>query len=226
MKSNVVLKSFQNGISIYMDPDADFKDILSETALKFRESSKFFKNAKMAVSFEGRNLSSEEELLLIDTIHANSYVYIVCIVGKDEDDHNQRFIRAIEQLSYENKEDNQGKFYRGTLKNGQILEVESSIVMIGDVNPGAMIISQKDIIIIGGLYGEAYAGGREDNSHFVVALNMAPERLKIGDYRYQGTEKNTRWPIKPKILPKMASVRDEHIVLEPITKELLQTFSN
>ena len=50
---------------------------------------------------------------------------------------------------------------------------------------------------------------------------MSPEKLKIGDFRYFSKEK-ARWGIKPKVQPKIAYVKDNQIVSEPITKELLE----
>lgn len=220
MKNMVIIKSFQNGISVYLNEEIPFKELLCEVAYKFRESSHFFKDAKMAISFEGRQLSEEEERLVLNVICENSDLHIVCIVGKDEET-NQSYFRAIQQMEYRNKKDrDDGQFYRGTLKNGQILETESSIVVLGDVYPGSAIISTKDIVILGGLFGKAYAGGNGSEGHYVVALEMSPERIQIGDFKYKKT-KPARWSIRPKVQPKIAYVKEEQVVMEPITKELL-----
>ncbi len=156
----------------------------------------------------------------MNVICENSDLHIVCIVGKDEET-NQSYFRAIQQMEYRNKKDrDDGQFYRGTLKNGQILETESSIVVLGDVYPGSAIISTKDIVILGGLFGKAYAGGNGSEGHYVVALEMSPERIQIGDFKYKKT-KPARWSIRPKVQPKIAYVKEEQVVMEPITKELL-----
>lgn len=42
MKNAVILKSFQNGISIYLDENVPFENLIQEIAVKFKESSKFF----------------------------------------------------------------------------------------------------------------------------------------------------------------------------------------
>lgn len=221
MKNAVVIKSFQNGISVYLDEQLPIEDLLREIQLKFSESSHFFKNAKMALALEGRILSEEEERLVVRTICEYSELNIVCLVGKDEET-NQNFLKALQQLEYHNdEEDNEGHFYRGTLKNGQILETESSIVVLGDVYPGSVIVSTKDIVILGGLFGEAYAGGNGREGHFVVALEMSPQKLKIGDFKYKNNERQSKWSIKPKIQPKIAYVKNNRVVMEPITKELL-----
>ena len=223
MTSPVIIKSFQNGIAVILDETLAFPQLSEEVGLKFRESAAFFKDAKMAVSFEGRKLDAEEETQLVRQITENCSLHIVCLVGKDEEK-NQTYLKAIHQAS--RKDENEGQFYKGNLKNGQILEMESSVVIVGDVNPGAVIAAKKDIIIIGGLYGEAYAGADGVPGHFVVALELSPEKLKIGDVRYEPAKKSGRWSIRPKTQPKIAYEKEGKIVVEPVTKELLNMLPN
>lgn len=219
MKNAVKIKSFQNGLSVYLDETMEFEELLRELALKFRESRNFFSGARMALSLEGRYLSSEEEEQVLDTITSNSDLDIVCLIGRDVQT-NQLFLKAIEQVATMQPEKGSGQFYRGTLRNGQLLETENSIVVIGDINPGASLISNKDIIVLGGLYGEAYAGGNGEEGHFIVALEMSPQRLKVGDFTYTNTDKS-RWAIRPKVQPKIAYVRNGKVVIDPLTKESL-----
>ena len=222
MKNSVIIKSFPNGIILYLDPELSFALLLNDIADKFRASSSFFKDAKMALSIKGRTLTDKEEQQILDTISQNSDLNIICLVAEDETT-NQHFVKALQQSDpYAAGADTEsGQFYKGTLKNGQILETESSIVILGDVYPGSAIISAKDIIVLGGLFGEAYAGGNGSKGHFIAALVMSPENLKIGDFIYQSKEKGTRWSIKPKVHPKIAYIRNNRIVVDPITKELL-----
>lgn len=221
MKNPVIIKSFPNGLSLYLDEDIEFDSLLNEIALKFRESANFFKDARMGISFEGRRLTDEEERMIVEVISANSSLNIACIIGKDEET-NRNYIRALQQLDFHRQEmENAGQFYKGTLKDGQILETDNSIIVLGDVYPGACIISKKDIIVLGGLYGQAYAGGNGLDGHFVVALEMSPEKLKIGEFKYKTSEKQSKWSIRPKVQPKIAYVNNGHVIMEAITKELL-----
>ena len=221
MKNAVIIKSFPNGLSIFLDSELPFSQLLEEIAMKFSESANFFKDASMVLSFEGRVLSDQEERQIVDVISANSRLKIVCIMGKDEET-ERNFVKALQQLSFHQEVmENAGQFYKGTLKDGQILETENSIIVLGDVYPGACIISSKDIVVLGGLYGQAYAGGNGEDGHFVVALEMSPEKLKIGDFKYKTSEKQSKWSIKRKIQPKIAYVNDARVFIEPITKELL-----
>ena len=220
MKNSVVIKSFPSGIVLHLDPDLPFDQLLADVGEKFRESSSFFKDAKMALSLRGRVLSDFEEQQILDAITQNSELRILCLTGED-DETNQTFVKALRQADFTGESaDGNGQFYRGTLRNGQVLETESSIVVLGDVYPGSAIISARDIIVLGGLFGEAYAGGNGSSAHYVVALEMSPEKLKIGDFKYHAKEKS-KWGIKPKVQPKIAYVKNKKIVMDSLTKELL-----
>ena len=222
MKNSVIIKSLPSGIVLHLDATLPFEQLLSDIAVKFKESSSFFKDATMALSFKGRSLTAEEERQILDTISVNSDIHIACLVGEDEETERQ-FVRALSQCGFSNEENigSEGQFYRGTLKNGQILETESSIVILGDVYPGSTIVSAKNIIVLGGLYGDAYAGGNGDSRHYVAALEMSPENLKIGDFKYSTKEKISKWSIKTKVQPKIAYVKNNKIVMDSLTKELL-----
>ena len=225
MKNSVVIKSFPSGIVLHLDPDLPFDQLLVDVGEKFRESSSFFKDAKMALSLRGRVLSDFEEQQILDAITQNSELRILCLTGED-DETNQTFVKALRQADFTGESaDGNGQFYRGTLRNGQVLETESSIVVLGDVYPGSAIISARDIIVLGGLFGEAYAGGNGSSAHYVVALEMSPEKLKIGDFKYHSKDKASKWSIRPKVQPKIAYVKDKRVVLDSLTKELLSGFS-
>lgn len=222
MKNPVIIKSFPNGIVLHLDPEMSFDTLIIDIADKFRESSSFFKNAKMALSIKGRALTDQQEKQILEAISDNSNLQIICLVGED-DATNQNFVKALQQTDFAGELGlcSEGQFYRGTLKNGQVLETESSIVILGDVYPGSAIISARDIIVLGGLFGEAYAGGNGSKEHFIAALEMSPQRLKIGDFKYKPKEKTPKWSIKPKVQPKLAYVKDDKITMDSLTKELL-----
>ena len=224
MKNLIVIKSFHNGISIHMDEQADFKEILSELAEKFQNARAFFKDVKVALSIEGRTLSPEEELEVIQVITDNSDVQIICLIGKNEES-NKGIIKALKRVETE-KEEYNGRFHRGSLVAGQTLETEGSVVIIGNVEKGAAVIASKDIVIIGGLFGEAYAGAAGEDTHFIAALKFEPQRCKIGEVRLNGAkEKGGLFANKNKFTPQIAYVKNNEIQIENITKELLENYS-
>jgi len=224
MKNLIVMKSFQNGISIHIDAQAEFQEILQEIAEKFENARAFFKDVKVALSLEGRSLSTEEEKVVIQTITEHSDVQIICLIGKNEES-GKGIIKALKRVETE-KEEYNGRFHRGSLLGGQTLETEGSIVIIGNVEKGASVIASKDIVIIGGLFGEAYAGAAGHDSHFVAALKFEPQRCKIGDVRYSGAkEKGGLFANKNKFVPQIAYVKNDEVQVENITKELLENYS-
>jgi len=84
MKNTVVIKSYKNGLAVYLDSEMEFSLLCEQVALKFKDSARFFGDMRVAVSFEGRELSAREENLLVDAICRNSSLNVVCVVGKDE----------------------------------------------------------------------------------------------------------------------------------------------
>ena len=223
MKDAVLIKSFPNGITLLMKEDVSMEEILQELTVKFTEARNFFGSSTMALSMEGRKVTEAEEILILDTIRENSNVRIACIVGHD-DDTNKNFIKALQHMDKKLSGTEGGQFYKGTLKNREVIETENSIVVLGDVYPGSAVISAGNIIILGGLYGEAYAGGDGREDAYIVALEMEPERLKIGDFKYKTNAKQLKWGIHPKVQPKIAHLKSGKIVFDPLTKELLGAF--
>lgn len=224
MSKPVVLKSNKYGINLILDSGMDFEKLLNCIIEKFKESEGFFKNAKMGISFEGRKLSQEEEFRIIDAITKNTSINIVCIL--DNDVWKEEVIHRQIECFEEEQAGKTGEFYKGTLRSGQLLDCESSVVVVGDVNPGAKVISKGNIVILGGLKGTAYAGAGGNEKSFVAALYMDPLQIKIGDVIARSADKTLPGKKRGKrqqqsIDPQIAIVKDGNIYIEPITKGLL-----
>ena len=221
----VVIKSSKNGINLILDDKMPFEGLLEEIKKKFIDSEKFFKNAHIAISFEGRSLSQKEQFEVIDTIQKNTSITVICILDHDElmDEVMQRRIGAYE----ESHSPQTGQFYKGTLRSGQQLESQTSMVVLGDVNPGAKVIAKGNIVVLGALKGNAYAGADGDDRCFVAALEMDPVQIKIGDFIGRSADKVRqakafRKKSKDAPIPQIATVYEEQILIEPISKGLLK----
>lgn len=217
--STVIIKSNPYGLILNLDPEVPFDELRQAVADKFRLSAGFFKNARLALTFRGRTLSKEQENILVDEIVQNSKIQVICIV--DEAKESQEFYRrAIEQSLIKKKEED-GHFYRGTLRSGQVLEVDTSIVVIGDVNPGAQLISKGNIVILGCCMGDIYAGASGDPNCFAAALTMKPMRVRIADKAARSAitkKKDTgEYPVDPKIV----FIKNDRLQSKPITSEAL-----
>jgi len=215
-KNSVMIKGNKYGIIVVLNPDADFEDLKEQITEKFKESIKFFEKAKMAISFEGRKLSDEEQQEILDIISNNTDMQIVCIIDNDPQK-EELFRKTLEQKLME-LESNTGQFYKGILRSGTSLEFENSVVIIGDVNNGARVVSKGNIIVLGSLRGNAYAGASGNTNSFVVALDMRPTQIRIADVIARSPDK----PIKDEVKEaKIAFLEDGHIYIEPLNKSIL-----
>ncbi len=83
------------------------------------------------------------------------------------------------------KEDNQTLteplYLKTTIRSGVEICHPSTIIIAGDVNPGATIIAGGDVLIWGSLRGIAHAGALGNRQALIMALKMLPTQLRIGD---------------------------------------------
>lgn len=99
---------------------------------------------------------------------------------------------------------------------------------MGDINPGAKVISKGNIVVLGALKGNAYAGANGNEQAFVAALVMDPIQIKIGDVIarsadkvQEGKKRKKKHSADVEVDPQVAIVKDGNIYIEPITKGLL-----
>lgn len=218
VNNSVVIKGNKNGMVVVLDENVSFDEIKEEVKEKFSNSEKFLGNADMAISFEGRKLSNEEQITILNLISEVSDLNIVCIIDNDElkDECFKKAVdKKIDELAAAT-----GQFYKGTLRSGQVLESQSSIIILGDINPGGKVIAKGNIVVIGSLRGNAYAGSDGNEDAFVVAIDMDPMQIKIGDVIARCSDGSSS--IKSKTLePKIAYVDSGNIYIEKIEKDIL-----
>lgn len=216
MSNSVIIKGNKYGIVVVLDSEIEFEELKINFTDKLVESAKFFGNAKMAISFEGRVLSTDEQRELLDLISNNTELSIACIIENDTEK-EQLFKKSLDEKLME-LTSNTGQFYKGNLRSGQVLEVETSIIIIGDVKPGARVVSKGNVVILGALKGTVFAGATGNENSFVVALDMSPMQIRIGDTIARSPDNPVVETIKQ---AKIAFMEDGNIYIEPINREVL-----
>ena len=206
----VIIKSFPHGIRILLDEEADYQEIINEVAEKFFKAKDFFGNAEFVLSVKGRELSEEEEYVLIETIQRNSYIRVLCI-SSDDREQDKPYIHAIQVLQSRLKGENAAAFYYGTVCDEEDLSFEDSVIIIGDVNPGCIVRSNGSVIVMGRLFGTVIAGLNQEPTALVAALEFSPEHIEIAYADYEPVAKH-RWGIKPKISPKAAYISERNVI--------------
>lgn len=219
MNHPVIIKGTKSGIIVHLSDELPFEELREKVCEKFRSSADFLGEAQIALSFEGRRLSDEEQLILVDCITENSSLDIVCVID-DNAEREAYFSRTLEEkLMALNS--NTGQFYKGTLRSGQVLEFDTSIVILGDVNAGAQVVSAGNVVILGKLLGNVYAGASGRENSFVVALQMNPTQIRIGDVIARSPDEKQKTANETKI----AFSQDGNIYIEPLDRNVLNDIS-
>ena len=203
-KSSVIFKGSRDGIHLEIAGD-DFKQIVKEIGNKIKASPQFFKGAK----FNGIKSDelSKEETLEIKLILKYKYEFDVNIelVATNQD---TTFIS--EEYKFENLDEGMTKFIYGTLRSGQVVDFYGNIVVVGDVNPGALLKAGGNIVALGSLKGVAQAGGDNDLNAIVAAYSLLPTQLRIGTKIARPPEGDTQYK-----LPEIARVFEGELIIEP-----------
>ena len=225
MNHLVTLKWNKYGVTLILDGEVGFDEILKAVEIKFKDASRFFKNAKTAICFEGRKLSDEEERQIIDVIEGTTELEIICVIDVDKD--REEFFKKIVEDTIKEKEEKKqkpelpdvssGQFYRGTLRSGQILESDGDVIVLGDVNPGAKVIAARNAVILGCLKGTVYAGMNDVDNAFVVAMSMNPMQIRIGNSIARSDDNSKSKSSEPQI----AFLENGNIYIEQLCKNVI-----
>jgi septum site-determining protein MinC len=68
-----------------------------------------------------------------------------------------------------------------TVRGGQEIRYNGSIIIFGDINPTARIFAENDIIVAGVTRGILYAGCRGDRSAAIAAGSFNGGQIRIAD---------------------------------------------
>ena len=193
MNQPVVIKGNKSGLIVHLDDKMEFPELKEKVEEKFASSSDFLGAAQIALSFEGRKLSEEQKYELMECVREHSKLDIVCLIDDDEK-REARFAQSLE---------------------------ETSIVILGDVNVGAQVVSAGNVVILGKLLGTVYAGASGKENSFVVALQMNPTQIRIADIIARSPDEKT----EAKLETKIAFAEDGNIYIEPLNRKVLDGIS-
>jgi septum site-determining protein MinC len=123
---------------------------------------------------------------------------------------------AIEQPAVRALEGTRGIMIRHRVRSGQVVRHTGHVVVIGDVNVGAVISAGGDIVIWGKLSGTVHAGNTGDSQAIVCALEFSPMQLRIAEHIALADESAAAQTT----CPEMAFVQGNAIVVEPWDRAL------
>jgi septum site-determining protein MinC len=85
------------------------------------------------------------------------------------------------QFSVEDLGDDTALFVSKTLRSGMRIEFPGHVVVFGDVNPGAEIVAEGNVLVWGRVRGMIHAGSKGDKSAYICSLDLSPTQLRIAD---------------------------------------------
>jgi len=228
MGENIIIKGNRYGLNVHMPEDQSFPAIMAEFVKKLEEGRKFFGNSKISINFEGRDLSDDEVAYLVESVHAHTDMEVFCVVDEtmavvqpesfNKVEVEPEIIHEVVTKSVIPTES--AIFHQGTVRSGQEINVETGIVIVGDVNPGAKVIAKGNIFIIGQLRGFAHAGVGGNNKACIFALKMAPTQLRIGRVIARSPDKFT----EDGVVPQIAFLEDNRIMIDHIDRTFYNSF--
>jgi len=206
MQDSVVFKGTKNGITIVMDEQMPFAHIIKGIQEKFESSGNFFTGSNIHISLRGKNLSDSEKEQIYHLIKQ----YVKDEVILDYNSEQEQEIPVYEKF-FDDIDEGITKFYKGTVRSGQLISAKGNLVIIGDVNPGAEIVAAGNIIVMGALRGIVHAGSKGNREAVIAALNLHPTQLRIADIITRSPDGED---YTDEIIPEIAFIKGNEIYID------------
>lgn len=204
MNQNIItFKGNKDGIYVQIKKE-DFNVTKKQLTDKLENTKEFFQGAKV-VDIKGDHLTKNEIEELVEIIKK----FGIDVDIKEAEIEKEEV--PVEVLPFDGIDIGNTKFIRHTLRSGQREEFDGNIVILGDINPGSVIVAKGNIIIMGALRGIAHAGSDGNKDAIVAAFKMNPTQLRIADIIARSPDDEVLSPQWPEI----AKIKDNTVIIEP-----------
>ena len=173
--TEVLFKRKENELTITLDKNADYKTIKEKIEEILSASDDLFEGLEKEIVIDGKRLQDDEEQEIIKLIKEKTDLNVRVEKPK------QMGLASIDNIFNKDTTITNTKVYVGTLRSGQRVEFEGSIIVLGDVNSGSEVVAEENIIVLGNLRGFAHAGAKGNRSAFIAANTINPTQLRIAD---------------------------------------------
>lgn len=220
----VKLKGNRGGLQLVFAPNADFESIQDDIQRKLEEGSRFFRRGT-EIQIAPGVLSEANEAVLRKLFHRHGVLFRVeepveppprpkteqkpAAPPKPKPEPIVEPPKAIPSM-----DEPQMLVVNRTIRSGQEIKTPGSVMICGNVNPGAQIIAGGSIDIRGACKGLVHAGAYGDTSAFIVADQLMPTQIRIADRIAQPPEN-----MKKPQAAERASIKDGKIVIEPMERQ-------
>ena len=176
MKNNYVsINLRKDEIVIKLDENAEQEQIISALKKKLPELKKLYKDEKTPIRVIGKILKNKEIDQIQELIKEKIDVEIEFDMPKSLG------LSSIKRAFDKEIAMSETKFHRGSLRSGQKMETEGSLVILGDVNSGAEVMASDNIVVLGALRGLAHAGAKGNKQAIIAAGLFDSVQVRIAN---------------------------------------------
>ena len=175
MRNCINASQKNNLVLIKINPEAKIEEIIPQIRKKVVQLQKIYKEEKTPIMITGKVLKNKEMDEIEEIIKDKLDVEVDFDMPKELGLHNikKTFIQEV-SIS-------ETKFHRGSLRSGQKIEEDGSIVILGDVNSGAEVVAADNIVVLGTLRGLAHAGAKGNTKAIIAAGKLDTVQLRIAN---------------------------------------------
>ncbi len=174
-KNCVSINLKKDKIVIKLNEDTKQEELVECLKKKLSELKKLYKDEKTPINVTGKVLKNKEIQEIQNIIKEKIDVEI------EFDSPKTLGLHGIKKTFEKEIAVSETKFHRGSLRSGQKLESEGSIVIIGDVNSGAEVMASDNIIVLGTLRGLAHAGAKGNKQAIIAAGLIDTVQIRIAN---------------------------------------------
>lgn len=175
MKSCITINLRKDNIMIKINEDSSQEEIVYMLRKKIPELKKLYQGETTPIVITGKVLKNKE----IDEIQELIKRYLDVNIKFDSP--RTLGLHGITRTYNKEIATSETKFHRGSVRSGQKIEFEGSIIVLGDVNDGAEVIAGENIVILGILRGLAHAGAKGNKDAMIAASSVEAPQLRIAN---------------------------------------------
>ena len=175
MKNCINVSQKKGVVIIKINEQAQYEDIIRDLKHKLVQLKKLYKDEKIPIEVVGKVLKNKE----IEEIE--NLIKLVLDVEVDFDMPRELGLSNIKKTFATETSISETKFHKGSLRSGQRLEEDGSIVILGDVNSGAEVIASENIVVLGNLRGLAHAGANGNTKALITANSIDVTQIRIAN---------------------------------------------
>ena len=183
MNTEVLFENKNNKLVVTLNNNADYVDIKNKIISILDASSDMFFGIESPITITGKRLADNEEQELLNIFAKKTPILVVVEKPK------RLGVATINNIFNKDITISNSKVFTGTVRSGQRIEFEGTIILLGDVNAGSEVVAEQNIVVLGDIRGHVHAGAKGNRSAFIAAKSINPTQLRIADLMLKNENK-------------------------------------